>query len=51
MLHNIQHTSGNWHLKGPASGLNDKYTTLLPLVWLIEPVFHLQIFLNEATFC
>ena len=45
MLHNIQHASGNW----PALGSNDKYTTLLPLAWLIEPVFHLQIFLNEAT--
>ena len=50
MLHNIQHTSGNWPLKGPALGSNDIYTTLLPLARLIEPVFHLQIFLNEATF-
>ena len=32
MLQNIQHTSGNWPLKGPALGsAGDKYTTLLPL--------------------
>ena len=31
MLHNIQHTSGNPPLKGPALGSADKYTTLLPL--------------------
>ena len=51
MLCNIQHTSGNQPLKGPALGSADKYTTLLPLAWLIKPVFHLRIFLYKATFC
>ena len=51
MLHNIQHASGNWPLKGLALGSADKYTTLLPLAWLIKPVFHLQIFSYVATFC
>ena len=31
MLRNIQHTSGNRPLKGPALESADKYTTLLPL--------------------
>ena len=51
MLRNIQHTSGNQPLKGPTLGSADKYTTLLPLAWLIKLVFHLQFFLYEATFC
>ena len=50
-LHNIQHTSGNRPLKGPALGSAHKYTTLLPLAWPIKPVFHLQIFSYETTFC
>ena len=36
--------------KRPKLGLADKYTTLIPLAWLIKPVFHLQIFSFEATF-
>ena len=52
MLQNIQYTSGNRPLKGPTLGsAGDKYTTLLPLAWSIELVFHLQFFLHEATFC
>ena len=50
-IHNIQHTIGNWSLKWPALGSVDKYTTLLPLAWPIKPVFYLQIFSYEATFC
>ena len=51
MLHNIQHASRNQPLKGPTLRSVDKCTTLLPLAWLIEPVFYLQIFSYEATFC
>ena len=50
MLRNIQHTSGNRPLKGPALGSADKDTTLLPLVWSIKPVFHLRIYSYEVTF-
>ena len=50
-LCNIQHTSGNRPSgKGPTLGSANKYTTLLPLAWLIKPVFHLRIFSFEATF-
>ena len=51
MLHNIQYTSGYQSLKGPMLGSADKCATLLLLAWLIKPVFHLQIFSDEATFC
>ena len=40
-LRNIQHTSGNWPLKGPASGLADKYTTFFSLAWPIKPIYYL----------
>ena len=43
-LRNIQHTSGNRPLKGPALGSADKYTTLP-----IKPVFYLRIFSYEVT--
>ena len=51
MSYNIQHTTENQPLKGPALGSADKYTTLLPLAWLIKPVFNLKIFPYEAIFC
>ena len=50
MLCNVQHKSGNRPLKGPALGSAGKYTTLLPLAWLIKPVLHLRIFSYEVTF-
>ena len=34
----------------PALGSADKYTTLLPLAWLIKPVLHLRFFSYEVTF-
>ena len=49
-LRNIQHTSGNRPLKGPALGSADKYTSLLPLAWPIKPVFHLQFFHTKQHF-
>ena len=49
-LRNIQHTSGNRSLKGPALRSADKYTTLLPLAWPINPVFHLRIFFVRSDF-
>ena len=50
MLCNVQHKSGNRPLKGPALGSAGKYSTLLPLAWLIKPVLHLRIFSYEVTF-
>ena len=49
-LHNIQHTSGNWLLKGQALGSADIYTALLQLAWLIKLVFHLQFFCTKQIF-
>ena len=51
MVRNVQRKSGNQALKGPALESANKYTTLLLLPWPIKPVFHLRIFLYEATFC
>ena len=50
MLRSIQHTIGNQPLKWPALGSADKYTTLLPLVWRIKPVFHLEFFRKKRVF-
>ena len=49
-LRSIQHTIGNQPLKWPALGSADKYTTLLPLVWSIKPVFHLEFFRKKRFF-
>ena len=38
MSHDAQHTSENWPLKGATLVSANKYTTLLPLAWLIKPV-------------
>ena len=51
MLRNNQYASGNQSLKGPMLGSADKCATLLLLAWPIKPVFYLQIFSYEATFC
>ena len=50
MLCNIQYTSGNQSLKGPAIGSDDKYTTLLLLAWSNKPVFQLLSFSYKAKF-
>ena len=42
--------SGNWSVKGPMLGSADKYASLLLLALPVKPVFHLQFFLNKATF-
>ena len=49
-LRSIQHTIGNQPLKWPTLGSADKYTTLLPLVWPIKPVFHLEFFRKKRVF-
>ena len=42
--------SGKRPLKWSALGSTDKYTTLLPLAWLIKPVFHQRIFFVRSDF-
>ena len=49
-LGSIQHTTGNWPLKGPALDSGDKYTTCLTLAWPIKTVFHLQFFRTKRLF-